>query len=85
MTEQIYRQKFSGGDNDMRQSSKLFLAGAVILVSQGFAQQSSADGLYKVLKTAKVGGEGGFDYVYADAAERRLYVPFRPGKACLHI
>jgi DNA-binding beta-propeller fold protein YncE len=27
------------------------------------------------LKTAKVGGEGGFDYVYADAQERRLYVP----------
>jgi DNA-binding beta-propeller fold protein YncE len=33
------------------------------------------DGPYKVLKTAKVGGEGGFDYVYADADGRRLYVP----------
>jgi len=28
-----------------------------------------------VLKTAKVGGDGGFDYVYADDAGRRLYVP----------
>jgi DNA-binding beta-propeller fold protein YncE len=27
------------------------------------------------LKTAKVAGEGGFDYVYADADEGRLYVP----------
>jgi DNA-binding beta-propeller fold protein YncE len=29
---------------------------------------------YKVLKTAKVGGDGGFDYVYADQAGRRLYI-----------
>jgi hypothetical protein len=27
-----------------------------------------------VLKTAKVGGAGGFDYVYADEAGRRLYI-----------
>src|SRR5215475_3353969 len=32
-------------------------------------------GPYKILKTAKVGGAGGFDYVYADAANRRLYIP----------
>lgn len=36
------------------------------------AQQT---GPYKVLKTAKVGGEGGWDYIYADAAGRRLYIP----------
>src|SRR5580704_2819002 len=34
-----------------------------------------ADGPYKVLKTVKVGGAGGFDYVYADASGRRLYIP----------
>lgn len=34
-----------------------------------------AQGPYKILKTAKVGGAGGFDYVYADSAGRRLYVP----------
>ncbi|MFI4988497.1 MAG: YncE family protein, partial [Alphaproteobacteria bacterium] len=28
-----------------------------------------------MLKTVKVGGMGGFDYVYADVAGRRLYVP----------
>ena len=33
------------------------------------------DGPYKVLKAAKVGGEGGFDYVYADSDGRRLYIP----------
>jgi hypothetical protein len=32
-------------------------------------------GPYKVLKTAKVGGAGGFDYIYADDAGRRLYIP----------
>ena len=40
----------------------------------GSAQQG---GPYKVLKTAKVGGEGGWDYIYADAAGRRLYIPRR--------
>jgi DNA-binding beta-propeller fold protein YncE len=38
----------------------------------GSAQQVAP---YKVLKTAKVGGEGGWDYIYADAAGRRLYIP----------
>lgn len=32
-------------------------------------------GPYTVLRTITVGGDGGFDYVYADAANRRLYVP----------
>ncbi len=35
---------------------------------------SSSSGPYKVLKVAKVGGDGGFDYVNADSAGRRLYV-----------
>lgn len=30
---------------------------------------------YKVVNTARVGGAGGFDYVYADADGRKLYVP----------
>jgi DNA-binding beta-propeller fold protein YncE len=39
------------------------------------AQQAATDGPYKVLKTARVGGEGGSDYIYADVAGRRLYIP----------
>jgi hypothetical protein len=39
------------------------------------AQQPSTDGPYKVLKTARVGGEGGSDYIYADVAGRKLYIP----------
>src|SRR5579885_1318749 len=34
-----------------------------------------ADGPYKVVKITKVGGAGGFDYVYADSAGRKLYIP----------
>jgi DNA-binding beta-propeller fold protein YncE len=33
------------------------------------------DGPYKVLQTARVGGEGGWDYISGDAVGRRLYIP----------
>jgi len=52
----------------------LVLAIIVMLASGGFAQPA---GPYKVLKTARVGGEGGWDYIYADVAGRRLYIPRR--------
>ena len=39
------------------------------------AQQPRTDGPYKVLERARVGGEGGSDYIYADVAGRRLYIP----------
>jgi hypothetical protein len=48
---------------------------SLLMASSGVAQQAATAGPYKVLKTAKVGGDGGFDYVYADDAGRRLYIP----------
>ncbi len=48
-------------------------AGMAIFALAGFAQQ------YKVAKTVKIGGAGGFDYVYADVDGRRLYIP-RPAQ-----
>ena len=45
------------------------------LGSIGLARQGSSEGPYKVVRTVKVGGLGGFDYVYADDAGRRLYIP----------
>src|SRR5712691_10457341 len=45
-------------------------AGIVVFASLGFTQQA---GPYKVLKTVKVGGTGGYDYVDADVEGRRLY------------
>ena len=52
-------------------------AAAVVTIGSGFvyAQESGSAGPYKLLQTVKAGGEGGFDYVYADSAGRRLYVP----------
>ena len=49
--------------------------GIAMLASMGLAQQAPSAGPYKILKTAKVGGEGGFDYISADVEGRRLYVP----------
>jgi len=39
------------------------------------AQQPSTEGPYKVLTRARVGGEGGTDYITADPEGRRLYIP----------
>ncbi len=50
----------------------LAAAVAVLIAPLGWAQQ---DGPYKVLKTARVGGEGGWDYIFADPDGRRLYIP----------
>jgi len=56
----------------MRQFCSVFAAAVVTIAPIGLAQQVSP---YKVLKTARVGGEGGWDYIYADAVGRRLYIP----------
>jgi hypothetical protein len=53
-------------------------AGIAALTFQGSAQET---GPYKVLKAARVGGEGGWDYIYADSAGRRLYIPRRGSPA----
>ena len=45
------------------------------LLCTGIAAQTPSAGPYKIVKTARVGGTGGFDYVYADTANRRLYIP----------
>src|ERR1035438_4128328 len=59
----------------MRRFSPILAVGIALVAFIGLAQQAPTAGPYKVLKTAKVGGDGGFDYVYADDAGRRLYVP----------
>jgi hypothetical protein len=47
------------------------LAAAAILSPLALYAQA---GPYKVLRTVKVGGDGGMDYVTADSANRNLYV-----------
>ena len=58
--------------------SYLILAATIAFATIGLADDT---GPYKVLKTAKVGGEGGWDYIYADPAGRRLYIPRRGNPA----
>ena len=55
----------------MRRLTLLLTAGIAALAPIVLAQST---GPYKVLKTAKVGGEGGTDYLYADTVGRRLYI-----------
>ena len=57
----------------MRKSFMILIVVLAALASITLAQAPST-GPYKVLKTVKVGGIGGFDYVNADSAARRLYV-----------
>jgi hypothetical protein len=57
-------------------SPVVVLAAALLtLASMGLSQQATTAGPYKVLKTAKVGGDGGYDYIFADVEGRRLYIP----------
>src|SRR5262245_53619383 len=58
----------------MRQNVLLRVVLIALFTSSGFAFQTGTDGPYRVLKTARVGGEGGTDYIYADVAGRRLYI-----------
>ena len=59
----------------MRFSCAVFAGVITMLAFQLSAQQTPTSEPYKVVKTIKVGGEGGWDYVYADSAGRRLYIP----------
>src|SRR5262245_17530713 len=52
-----------------------FAAAIVVLASVASARELPTAGRYTVLKAARVGGTGNFDYVYADVDGRRLYVP----------
>ena len=54
---------------------KLVLIVASAFVASATSVQAAGDGPYRVLKTANVGGEGGTDYIFADVAGRRLYIP----------
>jgi DNA-binding beta-propeller fold protein YncE len=48
---------------------------ALLVVSLAIIGAAQDSGPNKVLQKARVGGEGRFDYVYADSDGRKLYVP----------
>src|ERR1700735_1743393 len=65
----------------MQRFCLVLAAGAALFAAAGVALQGQSAGPYKVLKTAKTGGGGGVDYIYADAGGRRLYLPRRGNPA----
>ena len=54
-----------------------FCAVVAAIAVASLASLAQEAGPYKVLKRARLGGEGGWDYIYADPAGRRLYIPRR--------
>ena len=48
---------------------------AAIALLPTFALAQPATGSYHVVSATKVGGDGGWDDIHADAVGRRLYIP----------
>ena len=69
----------------MRRASMGLAAAAMMMLITPVASMAQQGGPYKVLQTQKVGGEGGFDYVYADDAARRLYIPRLGPAGTIHV
>src|SRR5262249_34677408 len=59
----------------MRQLVLISTTALVLFAASVPARQAETEGPYRVLRAARVGGEGGWDYIYADVAGRRLYIP----------
>jgi len=57
----------------MRKSLLVF-AVAIFVLGAFVLAQAPGSGPYSVVKTSKVGGDGGWDYVNADPDARRLYI-----------
>jgi len=55
------------------------IVGVFLFAIASRAQQEDPN-IYKVIKSVRVGGEGGFDYLSTDVEARRLYIP-RSGPA----
>ncbi len=58
----------------MKKISVVIVVGSALLTCIALAQVP-ATGPNKIVKTAKTGGDGGFDYIYADSDGRKLYIP----------
>src|SRR5437763_3324629 len=61
-------------DQENRMSPRSLVIAALSLILPLAASAQQSPGPYKILRTVKIGGEGGFDYVTADPVNRNLYV-----------
>ncbi len=60
----------------MNRILKFLLVGCTIAVAPRIScAETSIAQPYRLASSTRVGGDGGFDYVYADAVGRRLYIP----------
>ena len=63
----------------MKRASFQFATGtaalACMILASDAVGQGPSTGPNKVVQTAKTGGDGGFDYIYADSGGRKLYIP----------
>jgi len=59
----------------MRRLGSMLVLAMALCTAVGLASQTATNGQYKVIKNARVGGEGGWDYIYADVGDRRLFIP----------
>ncbi len=64
----------------MRISTALLTACILFWPTSSFAQTGDEGDGYKIIRKEKAGGTGGYDYVYADADGRKLYVPRSAGR-----
>ena len=59
------------------------LTGTIVLTAAiGVAQQPTSTGPYKIIKTARVGGEGNWDYIYLRRRRRTPHLHSAPRHAC---
>jgi len=59
----------------MRKLSFTVAIGIIVIAFVASSHQSFSPDAYKVIKTVRAGGDGGFEDLYADVAGRRLYIP----------
>src|SRR5258708_1581832 len=67
----------------MRNRLMLLAATIATLAFCGWTPSAAGAEPYKLINTAKVGGAGGWDYVFADSDGRRLYIP-RSGRVTVY-
>ena len=63
----------------------LILAAAALTATLAAQTTAQTTGPYKILNIAKIGGEGGWDYLTADASSRQLYFARSGPTGSLHV
>ena len=68
----------------MWRNSLMCALAIAVAACAGMARQSPDERPYQILRTVKVGGEGAFDYIFADVEGRRLYALSEPLDALIY-